>query len=115
MTYDDGWLRSIPRRDLSLTHHALRMLLTHPMTTGDEARNCERLADAAWNESVARTDEAFLRGKSETREPVSVRVAAGHHTVSLTTQDGYELRPLTVSETYRLAQRLLEAYASLVL
>jgi hypothetical protein len=51
---DGRWLKQVPRRDLNLIHHALRMLATHPMTT--EQHQILELADACWDESVARTE-----------------------------------------------------------
>lgn len=57
MSGEYTWLERVPRSELNLIHHALRMLLTHPMTTGDEARECEQLADDVWAESVARTED----------------------------------------------------------
>ena len=44
------------RSDLNLIHHALRMLIQHPMTDAVEATEMSALADACWDESVTRTE-----------------------------------------------------------
>jgi hypothetical protein len=56
---DREWLGRVSRSDLNHIHHALRMLLKHPMVEGDQAREVERLADFCWGESVRRSDEEF--------------------------------------------------------
>jgi hypothetical protein len=50
----ETWLQDVPRPDLSLIHHALRMLAQHPMVDDDEKARIEGLADRFWDESVRR-------------------------------------------------------------
>lgn len=53
---DGVWTSAIPRPDLNLLHHSLRMLHQHPTTTDEERREIEGLADRLWEESVSRND-----------------------------------------------------------
>jgi hypothetical protein len=52
-----AWLREVGSRDLGDMHHALRMIVKHPMVGGEEARLFTNLADACWNEHVRRCTE----------------------------------------------------------
>lgn len=51
------WLRDVCQRDLQDIHHALRMIVKHPMVGGEEARLFTNLADACWNEHARRCEE----------------------------------------------------------
>ncbi len=55
------WLREVGKRDLNDIHHALRMIVKHPMVSGDESRLFTNLADACWNEHCRRTEEKISR------------------------------------------------------
>jgi hypothetical protein len=52
----EQWVAAMPRVDLNLVHHALRVLATHPMTTGDDLMQIELLAEALWTESRNRSE-----------------------------------------------------------
>lgn len=51
---EGGWTTVVPRAELNLLHHSLRMLATHPMT--EDREEVQRLADLLWEESVKRND-----------------------------------------------------------
>lgn len=49
------WIRLVPRHELIVLHHALRMVAQHPNVTGANKDEIERLADDLWSESVRRS------------------------------------------------------------
>ncbi len=55
-TSERPWLREVEPRDLQDIHHALRMIVKHPMVTGEEARLFTNLADACWAEHCRRVE-----------------------------------------------------------
>lgn len=50
------WIRDVPRRELGILHHALRLCAQHPGVYGEQKVELEALADKLWNESVRRPD-----------------------------------------------------------
>lgn len=50
------WLSLVPRRELNVLHHSLRLVAQHPAIEGPEREEIEALADELWTESCRRSD-----------------------------------------------------------
>ena len=48
------WLSLVPRRELIVLHHSLRLVVQHPSIVGKEREQLEALADELWTESCRR-------------------------------------------------------------
>jgi len=53
----NGWVRALPRPELNLIHHALRLMASDPRTSEETCDEAVLLADLLWAESTSRREE----------------------------------------------------------
>lgn len=53
------WLSLVPRRELNILHHSLRLVAQYPAIEGGEREQIEALADDLWAESCRRSDHGI--------------------------------------------------------